>query len=292
MIPRVRLERSGIDTSRLGFGSSRLHYVAHRDRQRLLAAAADLGIIHFDTAPAYGDGIAEAELAEFIRRRRAGFVIATKYGIPADPVAEAWPALARPLRAARWTARRLGSSRRPLPPLTPAGLRRTLQRSLSRLGTDYVDILLLHEPRRHRVGSLDALVEALLELKQSGAVRAFGLAGEWVGVAELLAAAPALGMVVQTPENEWPAETPPDITYGAVAGGVQSYFSPAIAAPDAVRQLLSAWQRRKNGVVLVSTTRAEHLRQLADAIAGAGASQFRPGDAPSPPTRSASSFIS
>src|SRR5687767_12323446 len=107
MIGRVELPRAGITTSRLAFGTSRLHYIGQRERQRLLAAAAALGIVQFDTAPAYGHGLAEAELGRFLGRERDRFVIATKYGIPADPFMERWPSLGPPLRIAAALARRI-----------------------------------------------------------------------------------------------------------------------------------------------------------------------------------------
>ena len=69
-----------------------------------------------------------------------------------------------------------------------------------------MDILLLHEPRRDRIPSPDAIAEELQKLQQSGVVRAFGLAGGWNGISGLLSIAPELGMVVQTAEGEWPPE--------------------------------------------------------------------------------------
>jgi D-threo-aldose 1-dehydrogenase len=267
MIPTVLLSKSGITTSRLGFGTSRLHYLGKRDRQRLLAAAADLGFTHFDAAPAYGDGIGEAELGEFIRGQRERFVIVTKYGIPPAPIAEAWPSLSLPLRTVRAITRKIGFRPAPLPPLTPTGLRASATRSLRRLGTDRIDILFLHEPHGDRIPSIDAIVDGLHKLQRSGIVRAFGLAGGWGGVQGLLSVAPALGMVVQTAESEWLTEAAPDITYGAIAAGPQRYFSPSIAASDAGKRLQVALERRHRGVVLVSTTKLEHLRQLAEAAA-------------------------
>jgi D-threo-aldose 1-dehydrogenase len=263
MIPTVRLAKSGITISRLGLGTSRLHYLSKRNRRRLLAAAADLGFTHFDTAPAYGDGICEAELGKFIRGRRERFVIVTKYGIPPAPLAQAWPTLSLPLA----TARGVGFRPTPLPPLNPIGLRASVERSLRRLGTDRVDILLLHEPRGDRIPSTDAILQELDKLQRSGAVRGFGLAGGWSGISGLLSIAPALGMVIQTAESEWPPEAVPDITYGAIGAGPQGYFSPAIAVSEAVRRLRVALERRHSGVVLVSTTKMEHLHQLAGAIA-------------------------
>lgn len=268
MIPTVRLARSGITTSRLGFGTSRLHHLFKRDRQRLLAAAADLGFRHFDTAPAYGDGISEAELGKFIRGQRERFVIVTKYGIPAARPAEAWPSLSLPLRSARAVARKIGFRPPALPSLTATGLRASVERSLRRLGADYIDILLLHEPREDRIPSLDGVVDELYKLQRSGMVRAFGSAGGWRGISSLLPTAPALGMVIQTGESEWLPEVAPDITYGAIAPGPQSYFSPAIKVVDATQRLRIALERRPYGVVLVSTTKLEHSRFLAEVAAG------------------------
>ena len=228
----------------------------------MLATAAELGFMHFDTAPAYGDGICEAELGEFIRGQRERFVIATKYGIPPDAIAEAWPSLVLPVRAVRRIARKVGFHAAPLPPLTPTGLRASVMRSLRRLGTDRIDILLLHEPRRDRIPSPDAIVEELRQLQQSGVVRAFGLAGGWSGVSGLLSIAPALGMVVQTAEGEWPPGASPDITYGAIAAGPQRYSSPSITPSEAVQRLRVALER-PNGVVLVSTNKLQHAYQLA-----------------------------
>src|SRR5262245_14677166 len=108
MVTSVRLARSGILTSRLAFGTSRLHYVRQRDRQRLLGAAADLGFAHFDTAPVYGDGLAEVELGRFLRSQRDRFILATKYGIPADPIMERWGSMVPPLRIGRAFARSIG----------------------------------------------------------------------------------------------------------------------------------------------------------------------------------------
>jgi D-threo-aldose 1-dehydrogenase len=236
----------------------------------LLAAAVDLGFLHFDTAPAYGDGICEIELGKLIRGQRDRFVIVTKYGIPPAALAEAWPSLSLPLRVARTMVRRAGVRPKPWPPLTPADLRASMERSLRRLGTDCIDILLLHEPGCDRLPSSAAIVDELWKLHRSGMVRAFGVAGSWNRLSGVLSTAPALGMVVQTAESEWPPETVPDITYGALAMGPQSYFSREITISEAVQRLSAALERRQYGVVLVSTTKQEHLSQLAHAIPSAG----------------------
>jgi aryl-alcohol dehydrogenase-like predicted oxidoreductase len=265
MIARVPLAKAGITTSRLAFGTSRLHYVSQRERHRLLTTAADLGILHFDTAPAYGDGLAEAEIGRCLSGERDRFVIATKYGIPADFIMERYPPVAPPLRMLRALARRFGRWQHPLPPLTAAGLRASVERSLRRLKTDWIDIFFLHEPRLERLSHSNEILDQFNKLKELGLVRAFGLAGTWDGIGPLVTAASELAQVVQTAEGEWPETCPPDITYGAVSGTTQNYFEAGIGTEIAAERLRSALARRPNGVVIVSTTKIDHLRDLAQA---------------------------
>ena len=266
MLSSVRLANAGITTSRLAFGTSRLHYIGQRERQRVLAAAAALGFVHFDTAPPYGDGLAETELGQFLSsHQRDRFVIATKYGIPADPIIERWSSLVPPLRIATAFARRIGFRQHPMPPLTAAGLRESTERSLRRLKTDWIDILLLHEPRLERLSNPSDILEQLEKLKQSGLIRAFGLAGAWSTIAGLMTDVPEIAPVVQTAESEWPITLSPDITYGAVSGGRQSYLATGIRSEVAVQRLRSALIKRPDGVVIVSTTKISNLRLLAEA---------------------------
>jgi aryl-alcohol dehydrogenase-like predicted oxidoreductase len=263
MIGCVQLAKTGITTSRLAFGTSRFHYVSQRERQRLLAAAADLGIVHFDTAPAYGDGLAEAELGRFLVSRRERFVIATKYGIPTDFIMERFPLVAPPLRILRALARRAGLRQTPLPRFTATDLRASLERSLRRLKTDWIDVFFLHEPRLERLPDSGEILDQLCKLKARGLIRTFGLAGSWDGIGPLVAAASELAQVVQTAEGGWPDTCPPDLTYGAVGGTTQNYFEGGIDTEIAAERLRSALKRRPNGVVIVSTTKIGHLGDLA-----------------------------
>jgi aryl-alcohol dehydrogenase-like predicted oxidoreductase len=256
MIPSVRLAKSGLITSRLGFGASRLHYLRSRERLNMLAAVVDLGIVHIDTAPAYGDGLAEAALGDFLRQGRERVVVATKYGIPANPLLQPFP------QGVRAIARRLAFGSFTRPPLSAAGLRASAEQSLRRLKIGCIDILFLHEPSIERLGDPSEMVEEFRQLRKRGLIRAFGLAGAWSAIAPILLAAPGLGDVVQTSETEWPASSPPDITYGAIGRGAQNYFASGPAADVAAERLRAALSRRPNGVVLVSTTKLQNLSSL------------------------------
>ncbi|HWM46462.1 MAG TPA: aldo/keto reductase [Xanthobacteraceae bacterium] len=272
MIARVRLAPHGVEVSRVGFGTSRLHHLRSRkERQDILAEAADLGICHFDTAPMYGDGLAEHELGHFLRRRRDGYVVATKFGIEPSFLIEAAPALAWPMRGTRALLRRAGLWADRRPPLTSSRLRRSLDGSLNRLGTDHVDILLLHEGNLARIPDPDDLSGELERLRIEGKIRSYGIAAAFPTARAVAAAHPALAAILQTGEHEWDAAAAitPDITFGAIsAGRTQGLMRDHGVSSDlAARHLRAALARRPHGAVLVSTTSRTHLRELARAAA-------------------------
>ena len=126
--------------------------------RELLAEAYDLGITFFDTADIYGDGRGETMLAEVFRGRRHRVVIATKFGY--DAAAQTGPR----------------SGHRELPQdWSPAFVRRAVEGSLRRLGTDYIDLYQLHNPRMEAVTDAP-LWDTLDRLQAEGKIRAAGVA--------------------------------------------------------------------------------------------------------------------
>ena len=177
------LGQTGITTSHLGFGCVQL--TSHADRCEavsILEHAYALGITHFDVSRIYGFGRAEGILGEFIRGRRAQVTIATKFGI--QPPA----GLAGNRRVIDFAKRVLG----PFPGLlrrvkqrgsqmvqsgifTPQAAVESLEASLRELGTDFVDIFLLHEATLADAAS-EELIETLQRQVERGTVRCFGVA--------------------------------------------------------------------------------------------------------------------
>jgi aryl-alcohol dehydrogenase-like predicted oxidoreductase len=101
-------------------------------------AALDAGITFFDTAELYGDGKSEEYLGRALGTRRAGVVIATKFG----------HSRGHPDKGAH-----------------PTYIRRAVELSLRRLGTDVIDLYQLHAPDPNvpiadTLGALDELVKA------------------------------------------------------------------------------------------------------------------------------------
>lgn len=258
------LGRTGIVTTRVGFGGSRLHYLSTgAERQALLAAAWDAGIRHYDVAPSYGHGLAERVLGRFLEGRRDGAVVATKYGVPPagwitrvpDPLVKPaigfWAVAHKPLE-------KKGA---PPPPLDPARLAASLEASLRRLGLDAVDLFLLHQPAPARIADPDGLARAAEDVIAAGKARAIGLAGDYEDCLATLPLVPAAS-VLQADESAWRAERPPEITFGALSRQPQSRRQAPVAGETARTRLAEALARRPDGVVLVSSTRPANIAAL------------------------------
>ena len=125
-----------------------------KHRQRILHAAYDAGIRHFDVARMYGLGAAEGELGQFAQSKRDQLVLATKFGIDINPrggLAARSQGMARRLitlfPALRKVARRSSGALFQPRRYDAQKARDSLESSLRALRTDYVDLFLLHEPK-------------------------------------------------------------------------------------------------------------------------------------------------
>jgi aryl-alcohol dehydrogenase-like predicted oxidoreductase len=143
-VERRKLGKSGIEVSVVGVGCNnfgrRIHDVAAA--RAVVHRALDLGINLFDTADAYGNGTSESFLGQAVGTKRQQVVIATKFG---------WGSPS-------------GTSKRTIT--------RTVEQSLKRLGTDYIDLYQVHFPDPNV--PIEETLRALDELVQAGKVRAIG----------------------------------------------------------------------------------------------------------------------
>ncbi|KAF0244272.1 MAG: aldo/keto [Planctomycetota bacterium] len=118
----------------------------------LLSRALELGVNLFDTAPAYGSS--EVRLAPFVKAHRNEIVLATKCG---ETFAK---------QSSKWDFRR-------------ASLEEQIAQSLKRLGTDHVDLLLIHsDGRDEEILTKTDAVATLLDAKERGQARAVGLSAK------------------------------------------------------------------------------------------------------------------
>lgn len=265
MLPLVTLSGQNLTTTRLGFGTSRLHHVSAAVRADLIAAALGCGIQHFDTAPLYGDGLAERALGAALRGRRDHTIIATKVGLPPSKLVATLPSLAPAIQTVRVAGRLLRLPTRPRPPITPDMILRSVEQSLRRLQTDRIELLLLHEPSAETLQQADEVLATLANLRRAGKVLHFGLAGAASNLRTLDARLLSCGLIVQTH-----ADTPlihgkkADIVFGALSFGPQSFATSSSVEEVAVEHRIRAvMQAHPNACVLVSTRQPRRVESLA-----------------------------
>ena len=152
------LGRTGLTVSEVGFGAWAIGGtwgpVAESDATAAIRAALDRGVTFFDTADVYGDGRSECLIAAALRESPGTpVVVATKAGRRLDPhLAEGYSA---------------------------ANLERFVDRSLSNLGVEAMDLLQLHCPPTE-VYYRPEVFEALDGLVGAGKIRHYGVSVEKV----------------------------------------------------------------------------------------------------------------
>lgn len=261
----ARADGKPVGLPRLGFGTASLHHLSGpRERSGLLEAAAEAGLTHFDTAPLYGFGLAEAEIGRVLGHDHR-ITVATKVGLypPGGAGQSRFQMLAR--KALGKLAPTLSRAR------ADYSVRRaeqSLTGSLRRLGREIVDVLLVHEPQRGLLDT-DEWAAWLAREKARGRCRATGVAGEADLVRPLMGA--GFVDVVQTRDP-----VPADIVAGSEGRPIISYgclgaraFSDGRATADLVREALG---RNPAGTVLVATRREDRIagfRAALDSVAAA-----------------------
>jgi aryl-alcohol dehydrogenase-like predicted oxidoreductase len=182
---QVALDNQETSSSALGFGcSALLGRVGRQDSLRALGAAYDAGITFYDTARSYGYGESEALLGEFLRGRRDRLVISTKFGIlPAKTnllKQTVKPLVRKVLQiapGARKAVQRQIGSQFSANHFSVAVLRESLETSLKKLRSDYVDFLFMHSAPAEVLEQSD-LLEELQKLVDVGKVRRFGISAD------------------------------------------------------------------------------------------------------------------
>jgi len=161
-----------------------------KERLALLETAYDSGILHFDTAAYYGYGEAERVMGGFLRGKRDRVTVTTKFGIQppsvirnrfVNQVARKILGLAPSLRA---LLSRQAQSLSKKAVFSAEAARISLEQSLRSLGTDHIDLYLLHEPTLKDAESPEILKFLEEELRR-GTILAYGCGGEFHNIREI-----------------------------------------------------------------------------------------------------------
>lgn len=143
---RRTLGRTGLDLSLLGFGGFHLVEVSRADAEQLLNTYLDRGGNYIETAAGYGNGASEMKIGEAVSHRRNDYYLATKCQVR-DAV----------------------------------GAAELIDRSLSNLQTDHVDVLFIHGVQTYeeldRVLGSGGAIEAAEAATEAGKARFIAISG-------------------------------------------------------------------------------------------------------------------
>ncbi|GGA24541.1 aldo/keto reductase [Paenibacillus physcomitrellae] len=143
---------TGKQVSEIGFGAWQLgnrqdwEAMDDADAIALVHEALDKGVNFFDTAPNYGGGRSEQLLGEALLGRRGQAVINTKFGHGPEGITD----------------------------YSADKIRESVEQSLKRLQTDYLDSILLHNPPFDYLDGKYGHFDILEELKQEGKILTYG----------------------------------------------------------------------------------------------------------------------
>ena len=147
--------KTGIKCSGISLGTWELAgnvWGAVDDKQAIdtVLAAMDAGITLIDTAASYGGGRSEILVGKALAGRRDEVILSTKGGAHFNPAKGALDH-----------------------DLTEAGIRRDVEESLTRLGTDYIDLYFFHYPDPET--PVEESIQAAEKLRKEGKIRMIGL---------------------------------------------------------------------------------------------------------------------
>ena len=148
-LPRAVLGRTNLSVTRLGWGAADRRVWNEDLAESMCNSVLDAGINYVDTANDYGRS--EEFIGKLISHRRDEFYLASKCGCVPGGGSHVW---------------------------TEENAFRGLHESLSRLKTDYLDLMQLHNPTVNEC-ERGRLVEALNEMRDQGKVR-------WIGISTTL----------------------------------------------------------------------------------------------------------
>jgi aryl-alcohol dehydrogenase-like predicted oxidoreductase len=155
---------TGMHVSEIGLGAWQLanpDWGANDKNEalKIVQESLEAGCNFFDTAPSYGGGRSEELLGKGLKSVRRDVIICTKFGHTAEGITN----------------------------FDTAAIRPSLEASMKRLQTDYLDIILMHNPPREMMdGRVAAQYDEFEKLKVEGKIRAYGVSLDWREEAELV----------------------------------------------------------------------------------------------------------
>lgn len=165
IMKQIALGQTGIVVSQVGLGTVKFgrnqgvkypkgfELPTDREIEALLSLSQELGINLLDTAPAYGTS--EERLGKLLRNKRHEWVICGKVGEEFVNGESTYD-------------------------FSATAVQKSIERSLKRLGTDYIDVMLVHSNGDDQQIIESGIFTTLNEVKQAGKIRSFGMSTKTV----------------------------------------------------------------------------------------------------------------
>lgn len=148
---------TGMRVSEIGLGAWQLANPEwgtddKKEALRIIQKSLEAGCNFFDTAPGYGGGRSEELLGEGLKSERRNVILCSKFGHTAEGVTD----------------------------FSTGAILPSIEASLRRLQTDYLDIVLMHNPPREMMdGRIASQYEEFEKLKAEGKIREYGVSLDW-----------------------------------------------------------------------------------------------------------------
>ena len=226
-LPKRALGRTGIQTTMLGYGAMELRGtprgrdVTETQAETILHAVLDAGINYIDTSIDYG--LSEERIGRYISGRRSEYYLASKcgclVGAPPAPRGQRSPHV-----------------------FTRDNITAGVEQSLTRMQTDYLDLVQFHASPSKQALEEHGALEAVQELKQAGKVRFIGMSSTLPHLLDHV----AMGVfdVFQIPYSAVEREHEAVISAASEAGaGIVIRGGAAKGAPSADKHEGTQWQR-------------------------------------------------
>ncbi|MGD0540169.1 MAG: aldo/keto reductase [Tepidisphaeraceae bacterium] len=301
---RLTLGKTGLEMSVLGFGCAKLTAHPRNEAIGVLETALANGVTHFDVARLYGLGWAEGILGEFLKGKRDRVTVTTKFGLKppggwvkhrrlvyaAKKVLKIFPPVVKLMQKRAHQGVQGGK-------FTPQDAAQSLETSLRELGTDHVDVLLLHEAELIDLAS-EPLIRYLEQQIAKGTVKCVGVGSYCAKLPADLGRIPGVYQVVQFDDSAHVRNL--ERLAGRQGRGLITHtiFGPALPLVNAVRErpaVAREWVAKigvdlsdakainslllhyslganPDGVVLFSSIRAQHVQ--ANALDAASGSRY------------------
>jgi aryl-alcohol dehydrogenase-like predicted oxidoreductase len=248
---RRHLGTTGIEVSVLGLGTvkfgrnqgvkypSAFEIPEEGHLSSLLSLAKELGINVLDTAPAYGTS--EERLGSLLKGQRQDWVIVGKVGEEFEDGKSTYN-------------------------FSPEHFEKSLARSLKRLNTDYLDVLMIHSNGDdEQILSDELLIEKMLSFKERGLVRAVGASTKTVSGG--LKALGLMDVVMATYTPDYLDELMVlDFAREQEKGVILKKALSSGHAQDVEKALEFALSHDGVDSIIIGTINPEHLRQNAQAV--------------------------